>query len=87
MTNTELIKRLRLGQTYNPATGDLQDMTCIMDEAADALEAAQQFDGHAEFMQSAAMENEYFPVGYRAGYKAGFLNAKTLYTHPSLTNC
>jgi hypothetical protein len=39
-----LIKRLREGQTYDPTSGDLQDMSWVMDDAADALETDEQQD-------------------------------------------
>lgn len=38
-TNTGLIARLREGQTYDFNTGLLNDMSCPMDDAADAIEA------------------------------------------------
>jgi hypothetical protein len=37
-----LIKQLREGQTYDFSTGDLLDMSSIMDDAADMLEALAQ---------------------------------------------
>jgi hypothetical protein len=61
MKNTELIKRLRLGQTHDPDTGDLQDMTYIMDEAADALETAQTANETA-LWQFKALGNGQVPI-------------------------
>lgn len=37
--HTELIERLRKGQTHDPASGELRDMSSVMDDGADALEA------------------------------------------------
>lgn len=37
--HTDLIDRLRKGQTHDPASGELREMSSVMDDAADALEA------------------------------------------------
>ena len=37
----DLIRRLREGQTYDLSSGDLHDMSSVMDEAADAIETLQ----------------------------------------------
>ena len=49
MNNTKLIEQLRRGQTYD------EDMTHIMDEAADALEAAQVEIDHWKTARASAM--------------------------------
>lgn len=37
--HTDLIERLRKGQTHDPASGELRDMSSVMDDAANALES------------------------------------------------
>lgn len=45
--HTDLIKRLREGQSYDYETGDPRDMSSIMDDAADALQSlTQNLEGH-----------------------------------------
>lgn len=43
-----LIKQLREGQTYDFSTGDLLDMSSIMDDAANMLEALAQTSDSVE---------------------------------------